>query len=311
MSIKKPLALKRILCLYIVLLFISTFQVSLFAQDAQIENILPMPGFLKGWAIEGKVTRYGKDNLYIHINGEAELYMPYGFKVLETALYAKESNRNSAIVADVYQMGSLIDAFGIYSYYRSPDGEVIKIGSEGFIDQSQLMFYKDSYFMRLSASGTIDPNRAEFLACAEEIAKKIPGESSRPKEVEMLSVPGIMPRTEKYIAQSVLGYAFFRRGLTASATIDGESVKVFFVFNESVKHAQDTLDLYITYLKEAGMQLQSNKNASGTTLIANDPLYKGVMVRQSGRYLFGVVNLKDPARGTTLVELFQSRITIQ
>ena len=56
-----------------------------------------------------------------------------------------------------------------------------------------------------------------FLTCAQSIAKRIPGDSSPRKVLDILKVPDIIPKTETYIVQGVLGYAFFKKGLTADA----------------------------------------------------------------------------------------------
>jgi hypothetical protein len=170
------------------------------------------------------------------------------------------------------------------------------------------MFYKDRYFVRLAASGTLTLERAVFVTCAEAIAKNLPGRSSRPKELELLKIPDVTPKTEKYIAQSVLGYAFFKKGLIAEATLDGEPLRVFVILDESQKASILTFDQYIKYLKESGVQTQLSKNASGATLIAQDPLYKSVMVRQSDRYLLGVINLKDPLKSASLIDRLKSCI---
>lgn len=278
------------------------------AAEQPIEALFPSPYFSEGWVMEGKVKRFTADNLYMHINGEAELYIPFGFEVLGTALYAKAGNTDTALVVDVYRMGSLLNAFGIYSYYRNPDADGVQAGSEGFIDESQVMFYKNRYFVRISASGNVNPEQAVFAACVKAIAGKIPGNSSRPKELEILKIPGIVPRTEKYTAQSVMGYAFFRKGMTAEATLDSQPVKVFVVLDESAQASGNTFDSYLKYLKEKGMKPEHSKSKKGATIFARDPLYKGVMVRQTGRYLLGVAGLIDPMKGALLIELLQSRI---
>jgi hypothetical protein len=266
----------------------------LHASSEPLEKMLPSTGFSKGWALDGKATTYTKDTLYTYINGEAELYMPYGFSTLVSVLYTKQGNSKAALVADIFQMGSNIDAFGIYSYYRNPDTEMIKIGGNGFIDESQLMFYKDRYFVRLSASGD-NPERNVFISCAEAIAKKIPGRSAPPDELAFLKVPGLVPGTEKYTAQSVLGYAFFKKGLTADGALSGKPIKAFVILDKSVKDATETFDKYTAYLKEKGGKPQLNKSANGVvTLVGRDPLYKGVLVRRSGRYVFGITNLNTP-----------------
>jgi hypothetical protein len=279
------------------------------AAEPQVETILPEQGFFEGWARSGTIKSYGADNLYTYINGEAEMYMPFGFQGLGTALYVKTGNPDTALVVDIYKMGSPLDAFGIYSYYRDPEAEDARIGSEGFVDESQLMFYKDRYFVRLSASGSSNPEPAVFIGCAKAIAGRIPGETSRPKELEILKVPGITPRTEKYAALSVMGYAFFKRGLTAEAVLNGRPAKVFVVIDESEQASDNSLESYIKYLKEKGVKPETGNSKEGPTLVSQDPLYKGVIVRQAGRYLLGVAGLADPRDAAPLIARiqFQSR----
>jgi hypothetical protein len=286
-----PLHASTVAILLVFLIFSTPLLLS--AADGTLENKLPSPGFSKVWVMDGKAASYTSDNLYTYINGEAELYLPYGFSVLASALYTKAGDAKTALVADIFQMGSAIDAFGIYSRYRNPDAEVIKIGGGGFIDESQLMFYKDRYFVRLSSSGD-NPERNVFIDCAEAIAGKIPGKSAPPEELALLKFVGVVSGTEKYTSQSVLGYVFFKRGLTADARLDGKPVKVFVIIGETAKDAADIFDTYRAYLKEKGGSPQLHKGADGITLVAQDPLYKGVLVRQSGRHVFGIANLKTP-----------------
>ncbi|MEI6153747.1 MAG: DUF6599 family protein [Deltaproteobacteria bacterium] len=300
---------KRVTTLVFVFL-LSIFTVNVYAAptDIPVEKVIPAPGFSEGWTLEGKIKTFNPDNLYKHINGEAELYLPYGFESLGAALYISKGNPDKALAADIYKMGSPLDAFGIYSRYRNPDAPESRIGSGSFVNDSQLMFYQDRYFIQLSASGSTNPEQNVFIDCAKAIAKNIPGGSSRPAELEFLNIPGITPRTETYISQSVLGYAFFKKGLTARAILDGESVRIFVILGESEKDAGDMFMRYTAYLKDAGVQPQINNKKSGATLITLDPLYKGLILRQSGRYLIGVSNLRDPPKGAPLIDKIESRI---
>lgn len=303
--------MRKCVTMLVFIFLLSIFAVNTYAAptDTPVEKVIPAPGFSKGWTLEGKIKTFNPDTLYKHINGEAELYLPYGFEALGAALYISKDNPDKALAVDIYKMGSPLDAFGIYSRYRNPDSPEAKIGSGSFVNDSQLMFYQDGYFVQLSASGSVNPEPGAFIDCARAIAKNIPGGSSRPAELEFLNIPDITPRTETYISQSVLGYAFFKKGLTARATLDGESVRVFVVFSESVNASDDTLSRYVNYLKEAGVQPQLTKNPGGATLIALDPLYKGLMLRQSGRYLIGVSNIHDPSKATLLIDRIKARIS--
>lgn len=301
---------KRITMLIFALL--SFFSVNIYAAPADmiVEHVMPAPGFSEGWALEGKIKTFNPDNLYKHINGEAELYLPYGFEALGAALYISKDNPDKALAVDIYKMGSPLDAFGIYSRYRDPDAPEAKIGSGSFVNDSQLMFYQDKYFVQLSASGSMNPEPNVFIDCAKAIVKNIPGGASRPEELGFLNIPDITPRTETYISQSVLGYAFFKKGLVARAILDAESVRIFVVLGESEKDASDMFMRYTVYLKDADIQPQINSKKGGTTLITLDPLYKGLILRQSGRYLIGVSNINDPSKGTLLIDRIQYRIPL-
>ena len=237
------------------------------ASGTAIDGSLTTPGFLEGWALEGKVETYSREDLYKHINGEAEMYLPYGFEVLTAAYFGMApgtaSEARTSMEIDIFKMRTLLDAFGIYSNYRDPDGEAVKAGADGVISQ--------------------------------------------PKELELLKAPEISARSEKFVAECVLGYKFFPRGITAEAIFEGEPLKFFVVITESATTASTTLSLYFEYLKKEGSTTQIDET-NEKTLITKDPLYKGVVLRQSGRYLLGICKLEDPSKGILLLDRWISRL---
>jgi len=278
------------------------------AADSSIEKVLPAPSCAEGWIIEGKPTLYTRDTLFDRINGEAELYFPYGFEVLASARYANRRNPQIAVEADVYKMGSLLDAFGMYANYRRADDVVVKIGAEGFLSSSQLLFYQDRYFVRLQASGTSSLEQDIFLACAQAVSQNLPRNAGKPGELEVFMIPAVVQRSERYIAQSLLGYAFFRRGLIAAAILEGEQVQIFVLPEESRDAARKTFDQYRTYLKASGQDIQVTETADGISLAALDPLYGSVFVQQAGRYVLGAVKVKETSTAKQLVEQLRRRL---
>lgn len=273
-----------------------------------VDSFLPASGFSEKLALSGKIGRYNPDNLYKYINGEAELFMPYGFATLSSAFYARGKDPASGIVADIYTMGSPIDAFGIYSNYRDPDAEKIKFGAEGFVDDSQLMFYKDRYFVRLSVSGNLDGGRDNLIALAREIDRRLPGKPSPPREISLIGIPGVNPGTIRYMAHGVLGYRFFTKGLTADMAIDGETAKVFVIMNASPGDANAAFRSYVENLEKSGVAIDKAALREGATLTVNDPLYKGTCVRRSGAYVFGATRLKDPVKALSALDRIASAI---
>jgi hypothetical protein len=278
------------------------------ADNDSMLSILPAGGCAEGWVMDEKPALYTADTLFDHINGEAELYFPYGFDSLVTARYVKKTTSGSPLVADVYRMGSLLDAFGIYSNYRKAEAPGCDLGADCFLSSSQLLFYQDRFFVKLQATDTPTPGRDTFLACGRAISAKLSPGKSRPRELDILNVRSVVPKTERYIAQSVLGYPFFRRGMTADAVVGGERSQVFVVIEDSAAAARKAFDEYQASLKASGTIIASTKSDSRLSMTAGDPLYRGVYIEQSDRYLIGAIRLKDASAAKPIVEELRGRL---
>jgi hypothetical protein len=278
------------------------------AEDA-VDALLPA-NFATGWAMDGRPATYTPQTLYKYIDGEAELYLPYGFAKAAAALYVRQGRKDYGVEATVFRMGSPLDAFGIFASYRDPAAKQTKMGAEGFADESQVMFYQDRYFVRVEASGTLPGGADSSLqSAAEAISRSLPAGRAKPRELEFLKVPGLVPLTERYYAAGLLGHNFFGRGMTAEVTIEKEPAKSVVIFCASVEAAKRIFDDYGKYLKEAGAATEIRPEKNGASLRSVDPLYKGVVLLRSGKYVAGVVGLKQPRAGDPLAALLLARLS--
>jgi hypothetical protein len=277
------------------------------AENSAMLSILPAGGCAEGWVMDDKPALFTEETLFDHINGEAELYFPYGFDSLATARYVGKAASGSEIAVDVYRMGSLLDAFGIWSNYRKADTPGCALGADCVLSSSQMLFYQDRYFVRLQATGTPTPAQESFIACGRALAQKLPQGKGRPGELELLRVRGVVPKTERYIPQSLLGYPFFRRGLTAEANLAGQRAQVFVVIENSAAAARKAFDQYLASLKESGRDAKLTGTGDRISLDGTDPLYGKVIVEQSGRYLIGAIRLQDTATMKPVIEELKNR----
>ena len=280
------------------------------ADSSSLLSILPAGGCAAGWVMDDKPALFTEETLFDHINGEAELYFPYGFDALATARYVKKDAPGSELMVDVYRMGSLLDAFGIWSNYRKADAPGCAVGADCVLSSSQMLFYQDRYFVRLQATGTPTPGQDVFLACGRALSRNLPAGKGRPGELEFFHVHGVVPKTERYLPQSVLGYPFFRRGMTAEANLNGERAQVFVVFEDSAAAARKAFDQYLASLKEAGLEAKRSGKEGRISLEGVDPLYGKVIVEQSGRYLIGAIRLKDAAAAKPVIEALRKRAEV-
>ena len=266
-----------------------------------MDKLLPAPACADGWVLDGKVTLFDKDSLFDRINGESELYLPYGFTLLAYGRYESKKDPKRAVDADVYAMGSLLDAFGMFANYRRKDSTTAAVGIEGVLSSSQLLFYQDRYFVRLQVTGSTTVDEAVLIACGKAISQKLPPSTARPKELDALAVPAVVKKSERYIASSLLGYEFFRRGLIADAVLGKAEAQVFLVPETTVDAASTAFNRYLAYLTTGGGSVRAAGSSGGMSLEAIDPLYGTVVVRQAGRFLAGAVRVKDMPAAKQLV----------
>ena len=147
------------------------------------------------------------------------------------------------------------------------------------------------------------------MACGRAVSRNLPTHTGSPKELEVLSeMPGVVTKSERYLAQSLLGYAFFRRGMIADFVLGGERVQVFVVSENSTEAARKAFDDYRSYLKAEGQEMNVTGTTDRISLTAVDPLYRGVFVEQSGPYLIGAVRMKEASIGKPIVEKIRERL---
>lgn len=85
-------------------------------------------------------------------------------------------------------------------------------------------------------------------------------------------------------------------------------VKAILIPGGSEEAARRVFAEYGKYLKESNVAPQISDDKGGAVLHVIDPLYKGVVLRQSGHYVVGVVGLKEPHEGDGIVAQMLKRL---
>jgi hypothetical protein len=130
----------------------------------------------------------------------------------------------------------------------------------------------------------------------------LPQPAREPSEIKILDFEGVELLSVTYLAESVLGYAFLSKGFVASATLNGESARVFLVLGETETAAEASMQQYIDYLRTNGEEARQIEVSTGSRMMFKDPLHGGTIVQRAGAYIFGVTGLSDPGDGLPLME---------
>jgi len=198
------------------------------SEGSNLGGLLPSPSTFGNWIVVEGPSEYSPEGLWEYLNGGAPLYLGYGFSRLAHVRYQPSGEDLAGITLDVFDMGSELGAFGIYSSGRPPGAELRQWGAEGYRSGAVTAAWKGSYFVHAEADDDL-PVLTEMLeSLVEETCRCIEGSTSPPDILEPLPPEGLVARSERYIAEDLLGHSFLPGGLLATYEIDGREAQLFF-----------------------------------------------------------------------------------
>jgi hypothetical protein len=179
------------------------------------------------WKIVESPRVFGPEKLYEEIDGEAELFLPYGMKQLTVAIVAESSRREEEVRMELYRMESPRDAFGIYSQHRHPEQEIAVVPpSEVVASETSADFFRGETFVRLRAKPG-EGSRRLVLGLAKDVVGVLPGDGAPPEEAGILDrFPGRTRGSVIYQRRSMLGYECLAPGFEAAFTRPSASGRV-------------------------------------------------------------------------------------
>ena len=168
------------------------------------------------WKLLEPVRTFGPDNLYEEIDGEAELVLPYGMERLTVAVLGRTARPGTEVRLELYRMASPRDAFGIWSQYRYPDQEILRIPpSEAIVSDTSADLFRGETFARIRSKPE-GGSRNDVIGIASEIVALLHGSGAPPEEARALdSLPGRVAGSILYQKRAMLGYECLAPGFEA------------------------------------------------------------------------------------------------
>jgi hypothetical protein len=303
---------------------------SVSSAEIAVESLLPKD-VRDGWTLVSGPEVYTKKTLFRHINGQAELFFKYGFQKSAFAIYQEKKNEKNQIELDVYDMGNVLHAFGIFSRFRNEDRPA-GIGLDSYFDEGSIIFFKGKFFVMLYAS---EPSPSVLKEWAMMISSRISDPSSSPKEIDFFPRERLQLGSIQYFPEGLLGYQFLKRGFQGTyierdevkgkdeveekdkTKIEGEvkvkekvevraevkEINLFIAIFRNSQEALGALKIYKDNLSKKGKVHSPIPAQLGPHALRGEDPYRGkIILVPKGFYLAGIIGFENVRNAERLLE---------
>ena len=239
---------------------------------------------IKGWTANGSTITYKPANLWEYIDGAANLYLSYDFKLLK---YKEFIKGDTIVTVEIYDMGSPINAFGIYSSERSDGTNLLKIGTEAVVlPPYHALMLKDRFYVKVVIQqGELDQKTGEGIL--KDVGIFLPGKSEFPPELKLLPEKERIPGTVKYITGGYMGLSEINNLVYADyRDKNGGEFRHFVLLSNGKKGLENTLESLSSKWK--------SHNQEGRTILFREVPYEGLIgIIMNDKMLIGVSGVEN------------------
>ena len=153
-----------------------------------------LPSEISGWRTGREDQFFTRDDVFDYMNGGGEIYLAYDFQFVFVREYVRDEA--PSIVAEIYQMSSSADAFGVFTH--DTDGDEVELGQGAIYAAGLLRLWKDKIFVRILADSETPEAKAVILELGEKIAGTIALEGEKPGLIKAIPAEGLKPKSVCY-----------------------------------------------------------------------------------------------------------------
>jgi hypothetical protein len=258
-----------------------------------------------------EVEIYIPENLYEKIDGKAPLYIESGFEKLFTQRFVSKDDQALWMELFVYDMGSVKNAFSVFSVQRRADAVMSKTLNPQYAYRTgnALYFVRGHYYIELVGSSESNELFKAMTEVSDRLRKKLAVDTvTEIAELNLFPPNNIVQGSIKLYLTNTFGFEGLTDTLTAQYKIDDETITVFFSKRVSSKDAEATAKSYRKFLIENGAVV---KKAYNKILADNvmDFYNTTEVVLSSGPFVVGIHESENQESAEKLAVMLINKLT--
>jgi hypothetical protein len=230
---------------------------------AKMPDYLPQAAELKEWEPVGTAEYVVGDDLFLLINGGAEIYHEYGFK--------QEDQPSLGFNLEIYEMQNPEAAYGVYTFKTGDSGKPIDVGNEGLLEDYYINFWKGNFQVTVIGFDSKKETLEGIIQAAKIVNAKIKETGQKPKLLQLL------PKGDKFQLKPN-GITYLKGNLALFNQYEFDSKDIFGLKEGVVANYQD-FRFFIFQYKDATECKKWFDIAK--KYLENNPSYKDFSIKEA------------------------------
>jgi hypothetical protein len=204
------------------------------------------------WRIYDKVMHFTAENLYEQINGRAEYYIAYDVIGLTFVSFEKKTDSDFSINLSIYDMGTPINAFGVFSGERSLEYQRLELGRDAYRSGANYYIWQGQYYIQIIALDTLKELKYVGSEIAQKLTNLLQDSGESVWGLTMLPKANRVPQSIQYFVVDAMGLDFMQNTYTAKYYKGEIVLSIFLSKKNSSESAQGTLNRFTAHAKQYG-----------------------------------------------------------
>lgn len=241
------------------------------------------------------------------IDGKAELYLPAGFENLFAQRLTPIDNPDVWYEVFIYDMGSTLNAFSVYSAQRRDGAEPEGFAEFAYSTENALFWVHGPYYGEIIASQVSDQTREHLLLLAEAFNNQNPVSTETIAEIHLFPEEGLIKDSVRFIPTNAFGFEGLDRIFSARYRFDNRELTGFISRRSSSEKASEKAEDFVEFLITYGGKDVSEKlDGPDGKMVDFFGTFNGVFT--FGDYLAGVYEANTPEDANRLLQLIYEKL---
>jgi hypothetical protein len=195
---------------------------------------------------------FGPDSLSDKIDGKAELYLSAGFVRLRSQRFAEQTSPEAWVEVFVYDMGSLQNAFAVYSMQKRSDAEKLDLTTFAYRTENALFFVHESNYVEIVGTTGTQVLADSMLRFARNLVGEQGTGRAELNVLRLFPTENLDEATISLLASDVFGFERFNNVLVARYRMGGMELTAFLSLRDTPGEAEELAAAYDRFLVENG-----------------------------------------------------------